>query len=398
MQAKVIKSEAEYLGALKEIEALWDAAPGTREAEAAELWTMLIEAYEKKAYPIEAPDPISAIEFRMEQQSLKPADLIQYIGSKSKVSEVLNRKRPLSMTMVRKLHAGLGIPAEALLQEPKSLPQAVLEHVDWREFPLSAMFKRGWFAAEVKTRKELLERAEEVLGSFFAAPGMPDLQSACLRQKVRQGSVMNEKALWAWLARTWHLAQEQKVGLFRPEAINQEFIREIGRLSVLDNGPVVARAMLAKVGIRLVFEPALPKTHLDGAAIRCDDGTVIVALTLRHDRLDNFWFTLCHELAHVVLDLPVDGCTVIVDDFEAAGDRSAKERQADQLAMDAVLPGKRWNGFLKRKPLSRADVVAFAGEERLHPAIIAGRYRKETGNYKLFADLVGQGKVRSMLL
>lgn len=397
MQAKVIKNEAEYLAALKEIEALWDAAPGTREAEAAELWVLLIEAYEKKAYPIEMPDPVGAIQFRMEQQNLKPADLIQYIGSKSKVSEILNRKRPLSMTMVRKLHSGLGIPAEVLLQESKPLLQVAFGHIDWREFPLSEMLKRGWFGDEVKTRKELLERVEEVLGSYLAAPGMPDLRPARLRQKVRRGSVMNEKALWAWQARVWHLAQEQKAGLFRPGAINKEFVREIARMSVLDNGPAVARAMLAKVGIRLVFEPALPKTHLDGAAIRCDDGTVIIALTLRHDRLDNFWFTLCHELAHVVLHLQGDGCMVVVDDLEAAGDRSSEERQADQLAMDAILPEKRWSAFMKRKPHSRGDIVTFAGEERLHPAIIAGRYRKETGSYKLFTDLTGQGRVRSVL-
>ncbi len=95
-----------------------DAEPGSADEEALELWGLLIREYEKEHYPIELPDPIDAILFRMEQAGLKPKDLIPYIGSQSKVSEVLNRKRRLSLTMIRALQQGLGIPAEVLLQQP----------------------------------------------------------------------------------------------------------------------------------------------------------------------------------------------------------------------------------------------------------------------------------------
>ena len=83
-----------------------------------ELLLLLVETYEEAAFPIDLPEPVAAIRFRMEQQELKPKDLVPYIGSKSKVSEVLNGRRPLSLTMIRKLVTGLGIPAEVLLREP----------------------------------------------------------------------------------------------------------------------------------------------------------------------------------------------------------------------------------------------------------------------------------------
>ena len=96
MQPKIIKTDEEHKAALRVVEALWNTAPGTPEADVFELWVKLIEDYENKTYPMELPDPISAIKFRMEQQGLTRQDLEKYIGSKSKVSEVLNGKRPLS--------------------------------------------------------------------------------------------------------------------------------------------------------------------------------------------------------------------------------------------------------------------------------------------------------------
>ena len=116
---KIIKTEADYAAALARAEALFEARSGTPGGDELELWLLLIEQYESVAYPLELPDPITAIRFRMEQQNLKPKDLIPYIGSKSKVSEVLSGQRSLSLTMIRKLVA-LGIPIEVLLQESEA--------------------------------------------------------------------------------------------------------------------------------------------------------------------------------------------------------------------------------------------------------------------------------------
>lgn len=120
MEIKVIKTEEEHEIALVEFESLLNANPpaGTREADRLELLALLIRDYEDEHYPIPSPDPIEAIKFRMEQEGLTRKDLEAYIGSSSKVSEVLNRKRKLSLGMIRALHKGLDIPAEVLIQEP----------------------------------------------------------------------------------------------------------------------------------------------------------------------------------------------------------------------------------------------------------------------------------------
>ena len=115
MKAKVLKTERDHRAALAYLERLL-AQPSPDEPEL-ELWSLLVEKYEEAHFPIGTPDPIEAIRFRMEQSALQPADLIPYLQSKSKVSEVLNRKRPLSLNMIRALHRGLGIPAEVLVQE-----------------------------------------------------------------------------------------------------------------------------------------------------------------------------------------------------------------------------------------------------------------------------------------
>lgn len=117
MEAKILKDETEYQAALEKVAAVMSAAPGTPEAEALELWSFLVDEYEKREHPIDLPGPIAAIRFRMEQQGLSARDLDSCIGGKGRVSEVLNGKRPLSLAMIRKLHRRLGISLEVLIQE-----------------------------------------------------------------------------------------------------------------------------------------------------------------------------------------------------------------------------------------------------------------------------------------
>ena len=118
MSLKVIRSDKEYKAAMRRIDQIFDARPRTPEGEELEILLLLVEKYEEEAFPIDLPDPVTAIRFRMDQQGLKQKDLEPYIGSKSKVSEVLSGRRELSLTMIRKLVAGLGIPAEVLLRQP----------------------------------------------------------------------------------------------------------------------------------------------------------------------------------------------------------------------------------------------------------------------------------------
>jgi HTH-type transcriptional regulator/antitoxin HigA len=116
MDIRPIKTENDYNAALKEAEQLFNAAPESPEGDRLEVLATLIEAYEEKHYPIPLPDPVEAILYQIESRGLSRRDLVPFIGSRARVSEVLNRKRPLTIGMIRKLHRGLGIPAEVLIQ------------------------------------------------------------------------------------------------------------------------------------------------------------------------------------------------------------------------------------------------------------------------------------------
>jgi HTH-type transcriptional regulator/antitoxin HigA len=120
MDIKPIRTEADYKAVLIEVERLWGAEPGTPDGDRFEVLFTLVESYEDQQYPILPPDPIEAIKYYMDSRGLDRHDLERYIGPSGRVSEVLSRKRPLTLVMIRKLNAGLGIPAEVLIQRSKS--------------------------------------------------------------------------------------------------------------------------------------------------------------------------------------------------------------------------------------------------------------------------------------
>lgn len=121
MTINLIHNEAEYQAALRRIRTLWDAEPDTPEADELEVLALIVNQYEEKHYPIEEPDPIEYIKIRMEELGLSQADLVPYMGNKGNVSKVLNRKRALSLEMIRNLHRGLRFPLEVLVAEPSRI-------------------------------------------------------------------------------------------------------------------------------------------------------------------------------------------------------------------------------------------------------------------------------------
>lgn len=118
MRIQPIRTRADHRQALAEVERLWNAPPGSAAADRLEVLTTLIAAYEAAHEPVAPPDPIDAVLFRMEQMGLSRKELEPYLGPRSRVSEVLSRRRPLSLAMIRRLHEGLGIPAEVLIRPP----------------------------------------------------------------------------------------------------------------------------------------------------------------------------------------------------------------------------------------------------------------------------------------
>ena len=395
MITKIIKTEEDYETALEGIEELMEARPDTPDADELELLATLVELYEDEQYPIDFPDPIEAIKFRMEQTGLKRTDLAPFLGSRSRVSEILNRKRPLSLKMIRALHNDMGIPAEVLLQKPGAKLPKEYGDLEWNKFPVNEMYKRKWFTEFGGTLSEAKEHAEELIRDFLTPLDKEQLDRVFFRKHVRRGSRMNNYSLMAWKAKVLMEAKKKELPRFKPEVFSDEFMSDLTKLSFYDTGPKLAAELLEKSGVAVILERLLPGTHMDGAAMRLPDGRPIIALTLRYDRLDNFWFSLFHEIGHVVLHFKGSEYYCFLDDFdEETSDK--REKQADEWAANALIPPDKWATSSVRSNFQPKAVCDFAYQLRFHPAIVAGRIRKELNNYRILSKLVGQRKVRKM--
>jgi HTH-type transcriptional regulator/antitoxin HigA len=178
-------------------------------------------------------------------------------------------------------------------------------------------------------------------------------------------------------------------------AMTDTWLTDLVAMTLLEDGPIRAVAHLRAIGISLVVERHLPSTLLDGAALGTPEGYAIIGLTLRHDRLDNFWFTLFHELAHVALHLDKGDNDVFLDDITKAS-KDRREEEADELASEGLIPGDLWKAAKLRRNSPTASVVDFAEKLRISAAIPAGRIRFESDDYTVMKALVSFGKLRPM--
>jgi HTH-type transcriptional regulator/antitoxin HigA len=174
--------------------------------------------------------------------------------------------------------------------------------------------------------------------------------------------------------------------------MSREWLSELVHLSREEEGPKKAVEYLHHSGIHVVVEPHLPQTHLDGAAFLLSDGSPVIGLTLRYDRLDNFWFLLIHELVHIREHLHKGGIESIFDDLDAQADKI--EEVADEMAGEILVPEASWQVALARYIRTKDAIVSFAEQLCIHPAIVAGKIRREADSYIILADMVGQGEVR----
>lgn len=394
MDTKVIRSEEQHQAYLLEMQNLIadNPPPGSAEAERLELLSVLIEAYENQKYPVEAPDPIDAILFRMQEQGLRQADLVPYFGTRSRVSEVLGRKRPLTIPMIRALSSGLGISAETLLgAEPLDAPRTRKDAVDWSGFPVKEMIARGWLQ---KLSSKAVGSTEELVRNFIANAGM-QFGAAAFRRSLHGDawSPTTKYALYAWLARVIQKSRDKKasLGRFDRSVFSPTFLRDLVQLSWSDHGPALAVEFLERYGVAVIIEPPLKGTLLDGAALQDSDGTPIIGLTLRFDRLDNFWFTLLHEVAHLWKHVNLD--ETFLDNMDSSSE-DRRELEANRIAKEALIPRVTWKRSEAYLNPSNESIEKLSRELKVHPAIIAGRLRKERENYTLFNDLVGQNQVR----
>ena len=391
-QLKVIKTQRDYDAAIVRLSALMDEdmAPGSSKEAELELLALVIESYERSKVAPVVPDPIEAILFRMDQLKLKKVDMVPYMGSLPKVSEVLARKRPLNLAMIRKLHLGLNIPADVLLAATDDLVD-LSEGLpyDEKKFPIKEMFERGYFKCFLGTLQEVRESGEESIRFFMRGFNMLPAQQARLRAPMHQSGIrlMDDYALL-----TWHVAVLKKArkikfkSAYVKGSLTNERLKELARLSRFEQGPRLAQEFLADMGIALVFENHFNKTYLDGAAM-VDGDRPVVALTLRHNRLDNFWFALLHELVHVKEHLSPDRFFIADNLEDKIHQQSQEEREADQGAREILIPYAEWlESNLINSPTMEA-AIALADKLRIHPTIVAGRVRFESGNWRLLSSI-----------
>lgn len=393
MNPRVIRSESDLAEALRRIDELIDAEAGTPEAEELDVWATLVELYEESNHPIEPPSPIEAIRFRMEQLGLRQADVAPLLGGRSRVSEILGGKRALTVNMIRALNEHLGIPLESLVGRQQGGAAVNVAGIDIGSLPVREMARRGWFPWFQGSAREAADESHELVARWLSGIQAGRLEAALARQHVRAGSQSDDGALLAWKLRILWLAEREELPAYRPGTVDAEFAREVVRLSSFDEGPRLAREFLMKSGIHLVVERHLPRTHLDGMATVNGNGAPVVGLTIRHDRIDNFWFTLCHELAHVSLHFGTEHIEEFVDDLDAVSGEKL-EGEADRWAEEVLIPSKIWKNAAVRQSPTVPAVLALASKMRIHPAIIAGRVRKERSNYGILTPIVGNRKVR----
>lgn len=379
---RIIRDDLQYEALLQQAKdlALADPVAGSEEASRLEVLSVLLERYEQARFKTETPDPIDAIVYRLAELGLKQKDFADIIGSKSHASEVLARKKPLSLNMIRAVHERLRLPAELLIGQPTR--EEAEGDVDWSRFPVKEMQRRGWFDMDLAEGKT----GEQLVRSFFSRTSA---QSApFLLRKAVSGITREESryAIYAWVARVLIRARELKRPDVRyaPGSITDEFLKQLAKLSRSEDGPLLAREFLAMKGVLLVIEPHLPKTKLDGAAILDNDGTPVIGMTLRYGRPDYFWFTLMHELVHVQRHLRQQAPAFV--DEDNMGHEDERESEANILAAEAFIPRQIWRSSEACRTRRSEAVARLAEELKIHPAIVAGRVQRETNNYKILKE------------
>ena len=387
-----IRTEEEHKKAVARIIEILGAEEGSPEDRELDALVEVVKAYEAETVESDFPDPISAIKFRMEQGGLTQRDLVPLIGSRAKVSEVLSGKRELTMSMARALHEHLGVPADALLKRPGATFGSAPTPDELRRFPWREMVNRKW----LDHRPNLREYAEEMYRKLEdRAGGQGVMTPALLRENGhrRMNAKTNHYALWAWCLQVLGNANESAPqSNYEPGMVDKAFMRVVARCSTTADGPLKAREHLANHGIALVVEKHLKNTYLDGAVLRLGDGRPVIGLTLRYDRIDNFWFTLMHELAHVSLHMEDNGNRAFFDDLDL-NESSRMEKEADEMAEDALIPPDLWESSAASVDPTPMAVYELSQRAEVHMAVAAGRVRYTHKNYRLLSQFVGRGEV-----
>lgn len=258
------------------------------------------------------------------------------------------------------------------------------------------MIRRGWLTTH-RLRGE--ERVRDVISDLEELLSLPQSAPALFRGTTRLTvqNVTGQLAVLAWLAQVLRIAPDVDVAPFDYSSMTSSAIRELTQLSRFDDGPLRAIEWLHSVGIPVVITSALPGMRLDGVSSSIMNERPFIALTIRYDRMDSFWFTLLHEIGHVVLHLKDNMNQVFLDDLDEFAEDDEVEAEANAFSRDSFIPRDIWRRSDAFKLRTKSAIEALASKLKINPTIVAGRIRHETDNYKFLSDMVGQGSVRNLL-
>lgn len=310
------------------------------------------------------------------------------------------RYRSISLQALRRIAAVLGVQIEAQVAVGADATLSQLKvpscpEIDSRQMAaiVNHARKHNWFDVhpdETTNRRVIIDYISDS-ASRFGSPGL-------LRTGLKSIDLSNDAMLAVWRARVLRRADDAAKLLETTfDQTSLDWVVDLVRLSVKEDGPSRALDLCFSKGIVVVVEPQIQGLRLDGAAF-LKGTTPIIGLTIRQDRLDNFWYTLLHELGHVFLHYSAGLSSGFFDDDLDGCDLDDLEKEADQFASSILIPPERWRQSTVRISRSETAVEQFSKQIGINPALVFGRIRRERNDYRLFSDRLGTGQVRRQLL
>lgn len=259
----------------------------------------------------------------------------------------------------------------------------------WELIPIKELVHNKWLSAQ-----NAVEELKQLIVSSGSLTNFAYHKKSTFTEKSAK-----QAALFAWetkiLSEAQNVIRENKLEFTE---YNPAWISELLILTKVPDGPLIAQQILLEKGIVLVIEKHLQQTYLDGAAMLSEEGFPVIGMTLRHNRIDNFWFVLFHELAHVYLHLLTNKFPVFLDEKVGEGDDGDDplESEANNFARNILISPEKWAACVSPVMTTPKAVEIDAKNLDIHPAIVAGRIRFEKNDYTILNDFLGHGQVRQL--
>lgn len=325
------------------------------------------------------------------------------------VSKIFTGKKIIDGPLALRLHDVLGVDPEHLLQLAKSyeLAKAKIEAIPdpkiptritlFAELPVTDMVKRGWFPGVTDTKN--VPKLETALCEFFGVNSVDEIEILPHAAKKTAVAMPATPAQLAWLYRVRQLATDLPAPRYSRDSLGVALLK-MRSLLVSEDGVRKVPRILMDCGVRFVIVESLPSAKIDGVCFWLNEQSPVIGMSLRFDRIDNFWFVLRHEIEHVLQEHGKAKAAAMLDtelEKSQSGDIPEEERVANDAASEFCVPKSRLENFIARKAPSftERDIRGFAATLKVHPGIIAGQLQHHMNRYDLYRNHLV--KIRSMV-